>query len=245
MTSHCSEDKDQHPKDGLQVSFWCVSVHLSLSHLAQPIHPFGHRTLAPAGLSATKPPSLIFAELTLTVRVRSPLLSFSGLYNKPLYYTLSGHLFSIMWLWVMSASPTGLKLLETMSAWASPESFQHFLQSGPSMSLVGRIREWLSPFPLPWISLRTALHGFIFGTPPSDYSCRLVTHLKIFIWEEWSGRDRSSFNFYKREPANALELHSLMLLDSLGPQKTGCKAVFRWLKWPKTFINFAPDFYPE
>lgn len=82
---------------------------------------------------------------------------------KSLYCTLSKHLFSIMWLWVMSALPLvwNSSRAKAVPALAFPLSSQYFpynpVQSGSILSFVGRIREHCN-FPLPGVFLKTVLH---------------------------------------------------------------------------------------
>lgn len=92
-------------------------------------------------------------------------------------------------------------------------------------------------------------HGFhtdslLFSKTPPKYFYKVVVHSHILHLEITEGADRSSFNFQKREPANDLELHSLMLLESSGPQEPWYKAVFKRLNWLGNFINSEPSFYP-
>lgn len=84
----------------------------------------------------------------------------------------------------------------------------------------------------------------LFGKTPPKYFYKVVTHSHILHLEITEGADRYSFNFQKREPANDLELHSLMLLEFSGPQEPWYKAVFKRLNWLSNFINSEPSFYP-
>lgn len=154
-------------------------VHLSGCLLLDPrTHqaPSCHRTFAPALLSAEKSPSLVLALLTLVVysglSLCDPCLASLG-WSNPFIVYFQDTYFSVVWHWIISASPTALKLLE------GTDYLLHSFRCLLSTSWCPREKELRRVTLFFWVVALGQLCILIYGKIASNSSYRLGAVLKM------------------------------------------------------------------